>query len=84
MNMKGTWDDDPYGHVVGMDRHGNGNGNRNGYEQGADDRYVWRYILLLKSFTVYGLDIFVAVTMISSEHVRLPFPPSPPHHHVVF
>jgi len=33
-------------------------------------RYVWRYILLLKSFTVYGLDIFVAVTMISSEHVR--------------
>jgi hypothetical protein len=35
----------------------------------TNDRYVWRYILLLKSFTVYGLDIFVAVTMISSEHV---------------
>jgi hypothetical protein len=50
---------------------GHGNGIRNGYEQGANDRYVWRYILLLKSFTVYGLDIFVAVTMISSEHVRL-------------
>jgi hypothetical protein len=50
-----------------MERHGNGIGN--GYEQGANDRYVWRYILLLKSFTVYGLDIFVAVTMISSEHV---------------
>jgi hypothetical protein len=51
----------------------------------TDDRYVWRYILLLKSFTVYGLDIFVAVTMISSEHVRLSpllplsaSPPSPP------
>jgi len=30
-------------------------------------KYVWRYILLFKSLAVYGLDIFTAVTMISSD-----------------
>lgn len=32
-------------------------------------RYIWRYILLFKSLAVYGLDIFTAVTMVSSSHV---------------
>ncbi|ODO07757.1 hypothetical protein I350_03335 [Cryptococcus amylolentus CBS 6273] len=31
-------------------------------------KYVLRYVFLLKSFAVYGLDIFSAVTMISSTH----------------
>ncbi|RSH92426.1 hypothetical protein EHS25_008841 [Saitozyma podzolica] len=32
-------------------------------------KYIWRYILLIKSMAVYGLDIFTAVTMISSNNV---------------
>nr|ODN92977.1 vacuolar protein [Cryptococcus depauperatus CBS 7855] len=31
-------------------------------------KYVFRYIFLLKSVTVYALDIFTAVTMITSDH----------------
>ncbi|ORY30221.1 hypothetical protein BCR39DRAFT_466825 [Naematelia encephala] len=31
-------------------------------------KYVWKYILILKAFAVMGLDIFTAVTMISSNH----------------
>ncbi|WVQ79839.1 hypothetical protein IAT38_001939 [Cryptococcus sp. DSM 104549] len=31
-------------------------------------KYIFRYIFLLKSFAVYGLDIFTAVTMLSSSH----------------
>jgi hypothetical protein len=33
------------------------------------NRYVFRYILLFKSIAVMGLDIFTAITMISSDHV---------------
>jgi hypothetical protein len=63
MNMTGCRDE----WLWRCNRTGDGHGCGNGYM--TNDRYVWRYILLLKSFTVYGLDIFVAVTMISSEHV---------------
>jgi len=31
-------------------------------------KYIWKYILLLKSLAVYGLDIFTAVTMITTDH----------------
>ncbi|KAK8847653.1 hypothetical protein IAR55_005512 [Kwoniella newhampshirensis] len=31
-------------------------------------KYIFRYVWLLKSIAVYGLDIFTAVTMISSDH----------------
>lgn len=31
-------------------------------------KYIWKYILVLKNLAVYGLDIFTAVTMISSNH----------------
>jgi hypothetical protein len=61
--LEGTGDNDEY--VMS----GDGDGDEDGDGYLTNDRYVWRYILLLKSFTVYGLDIFVAVTMISSEHV---------------
>lgn len=32
-------------------------------------RYILRYVFLLKSVAVYALDIFTAVTMVSSNHV---------------
>ncbi|KAK1921818.1 putative vacuole protein [Papiliotrema laurentii] len=31
-------------------------------------KYVWKYILILKSFAVYGLDVFTATTYILSSH----------------
>jgi len=31
-------------------------------------KYIWKYVLILKSLAVYGLDIFTAITMISSDH----------------
>lgn len=45
---------------------------RPAFEQSKEltERYVFRYILLFKSIAVMGLDIFTAITMISSDHVR--------------
>lgn len=36
----------------------------------ADDmfRYLWVYILVLKSFLVYVFDIFTAITMLTTEN----------------
>jgi hypothetical protein len=31
-------------------------------------RYIWIYLLLLKSFAVYCFDIFTAVTMLTTNH----------------
>lgn len=36
----------------------------------AESRYILKYILILKSFAIYGLDVFTATTMILSDHVR--------------